>query len=63
MKSYHAGEVGLSGDASLVFVNAGALARAELPCCAVLDLGAGRATFFDLDDPGAPFELESLVLP
>jgi len=63
VERYRANDLRLEGDASLVFVNAGALARAEVPCCAVLDLRAGRVSFFDLADAEAPGELESRLLP
>lgn len=63
VRRYGAGELRLEGDGSLVFVNAGALARSERPCCVVLDLGAPRARFFELGEPGAPVEAEVVALP
>lgn len=63
VKRFRATDLGVPGNASLVFVNPGTLARDATPCCAVLDCEARAVVFFDLDDPAEPLESESVSLP
>jgi predicted phosphodiesterase len=63
VKRYRAADLELAGDGTLVFVNAGTLARDHTPCCGILDCAKGSVAFFDLDNPDAPEPRESLPLP
>jgi predicted phosphodiesterase len=47
----------------LTVINAGTLWREAAPCCAVVDLGAGRVCFHDLVRPGEAPLLEARALP
>lgn len=63
VRRFHAADLRRAGPATLVFVNAGTLARAHTPCC-VLDVGnAPSVRFFDLADAALPRPLESFALP
>jgi predicted phosphodiesterase len=62
VRRLRAADVHMTGDASLVFVNAGAVGQTGAPCCAVLDVVAG-VRFFDLADPNAPAPGELIALP
>jgi predicted phosphodiesterase len=48
---------------SLVFINAGSLARSSNPCCGILDCTARAVTFFDLEDAESPLRAETLLIP
>jgi predicted phosphodiesterase len=63
VRRFRASDVRIEGDATLVFVNPGTLARDHTPCCAVLDCSARTVRFVDLDDPAVPFPLEEVALP
>jgi len=63
VRRFHARELRLEGDASLVFVNAGTLARDAVPCCAILDFDASAVRYFELEDPENPFASEVVPLP
>jgi predicted phosphodiesterase len=47
---------------ALVFVNAGTLAPASDPCCAILDVASSRVRFFDLEDPSVARASEDVAL-
>ncbi len=66
VRRFHARELRLERDASLVFVNPGTLAREATPCCAILEIdgaAAGRVRYFELEDPANPFASEVVPLP
>jgi predicted phosphodiesterase len=63
VRRFRASDLRRAGDASLVFVNAGTLARDHTPCCALLDCKASVVTFFDLEEPSTPRAGESFALP
>jgi len=63
VRRYRAADLRLAGDATLVFVNPGALKRDATPCCAVLDCSARTVAFVELEDPKAPQPSETLPLP
>jgi predicted phosphodiesterase len=63
VRRFRASDLRIAGDATLVFVNAGTLARDHTPCCSVLDFIDGTVRFLELDDPSAPRASESFALP
>jgi predicted phosphodiesterase len=63
VRRIRARELAIAGDASLVFVNPGTLARDSVPCCAILDTDASHVRYFELEDPAVPFPSEVVPLP
>lgn len=63
VRRFHAREMRREGDASIVFVNPGTLARHATPCCALLDFEAACVRYFELEDPANPLPSEVLPLP
>jgi predicted phosphodiesterase len=63
VKRFRAADVRKEGDATLVFVNAGTLARHATPCCGILDCDERVVRFFELDDPEQVAAAECVPLP
>ncbi len=62
VRRFRAPDLRRVGDASLVFINAGTLARDHTPCCALLDCEHSTVHFFDLEEPATPRAGESFAL-
>jgi predicted phosphodiesterase len=63
IRKFSASDLNLPGDASLVFVNPGTLARDATPCAAMLDLDANVVRYYELEEPERPFASEVVPLP
>jgi predicted phosphodiesterase len=62
VRRYRAADFGREGDADVVFVNPGTLARDATPCCAILDGGDGSVAFFELESGSTALPSETLSL-